>query len=99
VRTVPVRLPQGTTRERLVQRPPDACSRRRAGVSVEQEPFAVARHGHDTGGGDHGLNADPVSGRVYQVRGLCVTVGDADVDAVQLERKPRRAITVCSATT
>jgi hypothetical protein len=39
--------PQGTIRERLVQRRPDACSRRRAGVSVEPCPprqcAAVAR--------------------------------------------------------
>ena len=41
------RRAQGTTRERVVQRPPDACSRRRAGVSVELCPprqcAAVAR--------------------------------------------------------
>jgi hypothetical protein len=34
----PSRRPLGTTRERLAQRPPDACSRRRAGGSVERSP-------------------------------------------------------------
>jgi hypothetical protein len=52
---------------------------------VQEEPITVAWHRHDLHGSDHRLDADTLRGRVDQVRGLCATVGDANVDAVQLE--------------